>query len=151
MTHENTDGLATSNEMKLYPGIGDESVIQKRQTITIDGINYDDIVPKAYRFNPMTEDLLYGDELMDGMVVLAGPASERYNEQMPEMYNAGLPVSNRWCEVSKARQEDDRKIYFVGLYADGQKVVRNTDLTAGWYVKKDSIPVKDTRNENDES
>ncbi len=107
-------------------------------SITIDGVVYDNIVDKYTMMNPATEDLLYGDEICDGMRVLAG-FSDRQNESSVVMQHAILR-DNRWCTVSKLRVENNNCIYFIGVYDDGIQIERDTFVATAWVVKKDSIP-----------
>lgn len=105
--------------------------------VTINDKTYTDITPHAYRLNPETDDLLYGDELRDEMVVLS--EEDRFDEQMnyagAEKF---LLKKNRWCAVTKLREEGGA-IFFVGLYLDGTKATHQTEATDGWFVKKSSI------------
>lgn len=115
------------------------------ETITIDGVEYYDIVSQKYRLDPETDDLIYGDALENGMVVLSEDG--RYSEKaVAGGYTTNLPVVNRWCEVTQVRGEEDG-VYFIALYADGHKTVRGTSETSGWLVKKASIPKREIARE----
>lgn len=110
-------------------------------TRTIDGREYTNIVPKDYIMDPVTEDLYYGDELDDGMVVLV-EQGYRNDEDFPTLYRR-LLMTNRWCTVTKARQAMDgmggeevvKTVHFVGLYSDGTKEFRSYPPGVGWLVK----------------
>lgn len=108
------------------------------ESVTIDDVVYTDIVPRKYRLNPETDDLLYADYLQNGMRVLFGQTEFLYNEAFPQLYNFGLPKVNRWCKVTEIRQEDD-VVYFIGVYDDGNKIIRHAHKTVAWLVKKDSL------------
>lgn len=99
-----------------------------------------DIVPENQPMDPETEDLLYADALVDGMMVLIEP-TYRYDDKH-NTFDC-LRIYNRWCEVTQLRFEEDNRVYFIGLYADGDKVIRSTAHIHGWIVKKDSMPVVD--------
>jgi hypothetical protein len=106
-------------------------------TVTVDGVEYADVVRKDYRYDPETEDLIYGEELKDGMVVLCDVVW-RSNENDP-WEDRALLVKNRRCTVTKKRHQGS-SLYFIGLYDDGTKAVRQSGPTNGWIVKKDSLP-----------
>lgn len=108
---------------------------------------YFDPVTQIYEMDPNTEDLLYGDELIDGMVVLVSEATDRQELVcVSELATEKRRIINRWCTVSKLRTEYDRHsgnvidIHFVGIYAENEKHVRNAKPNQGWLVKKYSLP-----------
>lgn len=103
----------------------------------INGVSYDDIVSQNYQMDPETEDVIYGDDLENGMIVLSEDG--RASSDLDMAYNRRLHITNRWCEVTEVRAEADG-VYFIALYADGQKKVRSSTETSGWLVKKSSIP-----------
>lgn len=132
MTETPDTQLASKEEKPINPAF---------VTMILDGIEYDDIVPQNYRYNIEIEDVIYGDELENGMVVLI-EYSNRSWERSIDPNAEGLLTKNRWCSVTKIRKaQDDRDVVFIGEYADGHKSVRRYDKTTGWVVKKDSIPV----------
>lgn len=119
--------------------------------IEIDGVAYENqIVPRNYRLNPVEDDLIYADEMVDGMRVLLGESVGRFDESQPEFHNVGLLVVNRWCVVSKLRVENNH-VYFVGVYDDGDKNLRGSDLVSAWLVKKNSIPVREETDAEDQT
>lgn len=105
------------------------------------------IVPQDYRFDPETEDLLAGDELQDGMLVLV---EQGYRADESQEYSNGrLLEKNRWYVVSKVRSDDDN-ITFIG--ADGQKALYfSSHIGTAWVVKKNSIPTEPVTVDGDES
>lgn len=110
--------------------------------IEIDGVAYENqIVPRNYKLNPVEDELLYTDDLVDGMRVLIAEPKSRYSEDQRELYNAGLPVANRWCTVSKLRVEAE-SVFFIGVYDDGNKERRAAIPVTTWLVKKNSIPAR---------
>lgn len=108
-------------------------------TVEVEGVTYTDIVTETRRMDPETEIAIYGDDLDENMVVLLG-VQQRRDERRPQHYG-DLPVRNRWCTVKRVRAEESG-IYFIGVYEDGDMCVRQTAHTAGWIVKKISIPVR---------
>lgn len=118
-------------------------------TIEIDGIEYNDIVPQKYRFNPEIEDMIYGDDLKNGMVVLTEPA-HRWDENSQHGKVMNILENNRWCVVSKVRIEKSG-VYFIGVYADEQRAVRFSSPARGWLVMKNSIPDEPVAIDGDES
>lgn len=107
-------------------------------TVTIDGVVHSDIVPRGYRIDTETEELLYADELEDGMRVLV--ETGRGDETQSEYVASTIIAKNRWCRVTKFRAAES--VAFVALYDDGHKMVRTAHNIEGWIVKKDSIPEK---------
>lgn len=107
--------------------------------ITIDNFTYDDIVAKHRLTEPTTEDVIYGDELENGMRVLVESAC-RYDDRVLVVNE--IAVTNRWCVVTKLRKKEGEKITFVGLYDNDERHVRTSAASDGWVVKLDSIPIK---------
>lgn len=105
-------------------------------TETVDGVEYTDLVPQNYQYDPETEDLIYGDQLREGMVVLAD-VHGRADENDP-WKTRELLVKNRWCEVTNKRSDDC--VYFLGLYDNSVKALRTSARSQSWIIKKDSIP-----------
>lgn len=112
-----------------------------------------DLVYRGFQMNPSTDDLIFGDELKVGMVVLfedellrtdpsreQGPNSDGY-------WTAHILEQSRWCKVEKIRahSQNDEIVQFVALYADGTKRKRTYNKSYAWYVKKDSIPERTVR------
>lgn len=106
--------------------------------VVLNDVEYYDVVPKKYRFNPQVEDMVYGDELVDGMVVLV-QTDLRTDDEDDDCSAERLLITNRWCEVTKVRAGQSG-IYFIGLYVDGQKEVRHSTCTTGWLVKQETMP-----------
>lgn len=97
-----------------------------------------------YVHNPNLEDVIYGTDLVEGMVVLVD--MNHRGQTSTTLYLGGststkemLDVANRWCEVSRIRRKDG-EVIFIGLYADKMKAVRAYDENIGWLVKLTSIP-----------
>ena len=94
-------------------------------------------VGKQYMSDPETDDLIRGEELQDGMVVLVADGLFRGSTM-------GRYEDNRWCRVSKLKfspqREYGRITSFVGVYADGSLFPRSYSESYFWYVKKDSVP-----------
>lgn len=107
--------------------------------VEIGGIAYANIIPRYYQMDPETDDLLYADELEDGMMVLIGEPEGRADETNPEFFGMSLLNFNRWCKVSKLRLNHDI-VTFIGVYPDGSKTRRVSDATMTWLVKKATIP-----------
>ena len=99
-------------------------------------------VPLNFTNDPETEDLIFGDELTEGMVVLLGGMT-RFN---PDNYESASQYEKnriletaRWCRVVSIRREGSVTV-FIGVYGDGTKHKRSHKNSFAWYVKKDSIP-----------
>lgn len=110
-------------------------------------------VPYDHRMDPAYEDLLRGDELQNGMIVLldhdiVGSAWAMTN------HRRNLDENNRWCTVTKLNVTERFEhgemgevvgkmsplVSFIGVYADGTKMKRRYDASYTWLVKLDSIP-----------
>lgn len=113
-------------------------------TVTIDGVVYDNIVPKNYRMDVRVEDLLYADDLRNDMVVLIGDVGERQDETNVDDPSPLLIYRNRWASVKRLRHEPSG-IYFILQYSDGDMIIRQTVPTSGWIVKRSSIVVTPQR------
>ena len=112
-----------------------------------------EIVEKFRPFDVETEEMLYGEELENGMVVLIetrcridNVLSESEVELTP-MGKHDVLTLNRWCRISKIRKPDENTpdrnrgaISFMGVYADDTQEIRHSGIHTGWVVKKYSIP-----------
>lgn len=96
-------------------------------------------MPKYYRMDGATEDLLFdSEELREGMVVLIEDSSYR-SDIRDEMSGSNLELAlkvNRWGKISKLRRTDSM-VQFIAEYEDGTKAKRAYPFDVGWYVKKD--------------
>ncbi len=104
-------------------------------------------VTRSFAMNPDTDDLLFGNELTEGMVVLVedhlfyeDPLI--LNKKNPSEYAVSrLNEKQRWCRIERFANGTERDLVsFVGVYADGTKRVRTYNKSYAWFVKKDSIP-----------
>lgn len=85
-------------------------------------------------------EVLYADQLKNGMVVLL-VEDTRYLHYVssPSPYDITKQMTqDRWCEVSRVREDDDI-VRFMGVYADGPVIIRESQKFRGWWVMKDSI------------
>lgn len=101
----------------------------------------DPFVPKFYRMNPKTDDLLpNGRHLANGMRVLIEDSKKRINmeAELTEWETERALHNNRWCTVG-ALEVANGTVQFIGVYDDGTKMMRSFDLHHGWLVKIDSI------------
>lgn len=108
-----------------------------------------DVVVEQYQaYDMITEDLIYGKDLKDGMVVLIEPVgrTERYRSRSQDVgWARRTSKTNRWCEVTRLFTMGD-DIIFIGLYVDGRKAIRITTPEAGWIVKETVEPLTETEN-----
>lgn len=106
-----------------------------RTRIVDSGIVYDDQVNRGYQFDPLKHDLIYGEQLENGMVVI----QQKDSSNLISETNEYEMVNRRWCEVTALR---DRTLHngthsvFIGVYADGSKMVRYSGQFEGWIVRK---------------
>lgn len=101
-------------------------------------------VDKWYTANAEFEDIVFGDELREGMFVLLEDDLMRQNlDAMHSSYDtARADTMNRWCEVTQLRtiprpEMTSPLIRFVARYADGTMKVRNYDAGYAWIVKRE--------------
>jgi hypothetical protein len=106
-------------------------------------------VPKYYRMNPKTDELIpNGSGLKNGMRVLIEEPNKRVNtdEDLDNWEEDRALESNRWCTV-EALQVDPTGVSFVGVYDDGTKRSRRCAGSHAWLVRKDSIPGENAKTE----
>ena len=98
------------------------------------------LVPMHYTMDPETEDVIFGDEIKIGMVVLRqdGKLDLTMAERFDELYD--VKIFNRWCTVVDEVRVSNGLVVFKAQYEDGMKVIRESGEHFGWIVKKDSIP-----------
>ena len=108
-----------------------------------------DFAPFDYVMNPETDDLIRGDKLREGMIVLLEGCRMRQDpknfETTDSAYNRQKALeTSRWCTVTdiQTRSGDGRVMSFIGLYADGTKFERTYNEFFCWFVKLDSIPAE---------
>lgn len=108
----------------------------------------DQLVPKYFRMNPETDDLIPNHNgLREGMKVLVGSNDFRNDIERidtPASLDTALRY-NRWFTIVKLSAGvsfTDQTVWFIGEYDDGekQKFVFNKDQH--WYVKKDTAVKK---------
>jgi len=107
--------------------------------------------PLDYDMDPEFDDLIRGDELQDGMIVLIeemreDPSRLLHDEEHPYVLKR-IRETARWCTVTKLRfvpyPDAGQLVEFIGVYADGTKASRRYNESWFWFVKKDSIPSTD--------
>lgn len=131
----------------LYQNNGDyeiyDSEVKKYFSIEEFRSEISEFVPKFYRMNPKTEDLLpNGRHLRNGMMVLVGDSKKRINNdhQLTDWELERAFHNNRWCTVGALEFYDgDVEVRFIGTYEDGSKLMRACTINTPWLVKKDSI------------
>jgi hypothetical protein len=89
----------------------------------------------AYVMNPAEDVILFGDELANGMWVLADDCGARppYGVTEDERLH-----SQRFRRVTRLRREGEL-VTFVGEWLDGYQAVHQAGTSSGWIVKKDSL------------
>lgn len=125
----------------------------------VPGLNYDEIAGMDQPMDPETEDLLFADELQNGMMVLV-ESVHRHNDIDPrDKSGCQLRKANRWCEVTKLRIGTEmgsngilrnKTVSFIGRYSDGDLQVRTYGAETGFVVKKDSIPAVEVRSSEED-
>lgn len=107
-------------------------------SVTHDGLEYA-LVHPGRKMQPEYEELLYADDLKNGMYVLGV-------DLMPLDAEKAI-YRNRWGTVNRIRIEESG-VYFILRYDDGDMVIRQASHTSGWWVMKDSIPEAEETDEN---
>jgi hypothetical protein len=102
-------------------------------------------VERHYEMDPKFEDVIYGWDLRDGMVVLIEDALMRGDPARMHEPHEGRRVRecNAWCRVEQLRATpgpQDPLVSFMGVYGDGVKRPRTYAASYAWIVKKDSLP-----------
>lgn len=140
--YPNTIGLRLKMSDE-FPGYGAEYDINRQRAAA--GLpsfaEAHNLVPMHYTMDPETEDVIFGDEIKIGMVVLRqdGKLDLTMAERYDELYN--VKIFNRWCTVVDEVRVSNGLVVFKAQYEDGMKVIRESGEHFGWIVKKDSIPV----------
>lgn len=100
-------------------------------------------MPKFYKMNPETEELLPdGSHLANGMKVLVNDSDVRMRvgEGMKDWEMDRALANNQWCTISNLEIErNGAMISFIGTYEDGTKRNRRLGRALTWLVKLDSI------------
>lgn len=100
---------------------------------------YNDFVPIDYMMDPVTEDLIRGSDLKEGMVVLIedpmvrDDPSDLDKEDLRPYTIRRIHEASRWCMVTKLEQ--GQILSFIGIYGDGTKMHRQYSDRYCWYVK----------------
>lgn len=100
---------------------------------------YNDFAPIDYMMDPVTEDLIRGSDLKEGMVVLIEDHLAREDPKRLSSENlyhstaVRIWETSRWCMVTKLQQGD--VMSFIGVYGDGTKMSRMYSDRYCWFVK----------------
>lgn len=93
----------------------------------------------AYRMNPAEDVIVFGDELEEGMLVLA----EEQHARQPHGSGEDERLRAQWFRrVTRLRREPGAapgapaKVVFVGEWVDGYQEVHRYAVSYGWIVKK---------------
>lgn len=121
----------------------------------------EEFVPRFYRMNPAEDKVLpNGLVLKNGMRVLLECYANRAADLPPgdlssvagEKWNWDVRRLNRWCTVTELQIDPaptdghschGRSVRFVGVYDDGEELMRANSWRDAWLVKRDSIPPTD--------
>ena len=94
-------------------------------------------VDRFYEMNPESEDLISGDQLQNGLVVLIEDSMVREDPERADTsaYSMKrLRENNQWCRVTSLRLHGDL-VSFIGVYEDGVKRPRTFNQSYYWIVK----------------
>jgi hypothetical protein len=99
--------------------------------------------PRYYEQDPEFEDVLYGTDLRDGMIVMLQDTFMRGDPARgttDPFERQKLMSVNRWCTVTALRVHPRAGlgplVSFMGVYADGMKFPRTYDASYTWIVKR---------------
>lgn len=98
-------------------------------------------VPKFYRMNPKTEDLLpNGAYLTNGMKVLIADSKQRIDisRELRDWEEDRALENNRWCTVG-GLEVGEPIVRFIAVYEDGSKRMRSIESGTPWLVEIDSV------------
>ena len=104
------------------------------------------LVPLDYVMDPKTEDLVYGDELREGDIVLIESGHVRHSipknwAEVREHERVKTLENSRWCVITKLRMipgcdgDYNSIINFIGVYDDGTKMSRSFSEGHAWFRK----------------
>lgn len=100
-------------------------------------------VPLQYMNDPETEDLIFGDRLKSGMVVLLEDTLLRAD---PDRYGTSdthdqirIQETARWCRIVDIRYSGNM-VTMICEYNDGSKRLRSYNISFAWFVKLASMP-----------
>lgn len=100
-------------------------------------------VPLSYMNDPETEEVMFGDQLSESMVVLIESALLRED---PDNFETATPLgkaqirqTSQWSRVVGIRKRGGMHT-FICEYADGSKCSRRYGSSYPWIVKKASMP-----------
>lgn len=98
---------------------------------------YESYIPKYYVMDPNTEDVLMGDQIEEGMVVVIEDPEARtdVSRELTAYAEHNANKNNRFCTVTKISCVDGINIRFIGVYSGGVKIARHTSSEVSWIVK----------------
>lgn len=101
---------------------------------------------KFYRMNPETDDLIFGKDLKNGMLVLTSDPMFRPDLNHSVLTAEEKYAGRKWSRWAIIEKLEIKGVYvrFIGVFPDGTKELFDRGAYAGWFVKKDSIPAKAT-------
>ena len=96
---------------------------------------------KFYMAQSEYEDIVFGEHLQDGMIVLVADTALRANmDAIHDAYDKDrADEHNRWCEVTRLQTRPGSTgtlVTFVGVYPDGTQRVRKYSTEYAWIVKR---------------
>lgn len=99
-----------------------------------------ELVEPFFSGNSEEHVMMYADQLKNGMVVLIVDVvrNQHYMVNPSPRDVEDWNRVDRWCEVSRVREDDDI-VRFMGVYAEGPVIIRESQKFGGWWVMKDSI------------
>lgn len=90
---------------------------------------------RNYIANARIEEIVFGHELANGDRVLIEDKLFRGDpDSSLNYYKDKAMITNRWCQVTRLQQKNGF-IKFVGLYDNGDMVVREYADTIAWIAK----------------
>lgn len=106
-------------------------------------------VTKNFKMDPATDTVIWGDEVVEGMVILIEDHMSREDETRIEnaeehelkYIRPRYDQNNRWCRVVSVRviNQNQELLGFLGEYSDGQIAARTFNKSYAWIVKIESL------------
>lgn len=120
-----------------------EEVIDKEVAKLATSLNIARTIPEElveidFQMDPRTKDLVFGDKLTAGQIVLIEDHVFRENPSNMDrnVYTRARSLETaRWCRIIELKYNHDI-IQFIGQYADGTKQSRTYNQSICWFVKR---------------
>lgn len=101
-----------------------------------------ELVSKYYVMDPSVEKSLFGQDLIDGMIVLVEHPNYKFELEDVSLKPVSLDyernIANRWCKISEITEGYEGMMHFLATYGDGTSFRRSSAKYQGWIAKADN-------------